>query len=69
MSPMLLAFLTAAAPLAGLGLLLISGAILSARYSCPASLGCTPSAPISSGLSTNQWSAIGSTNTAPAARA
>jgi hypothetical protein len=43
----------------------MSGAIFSARYACPASLGCTPSGPISSGLPTNQPSLIGSINVAP----
>src|ERR1700761_4950609 len=43
----------------------ISGAIFSARYACPASLGCTPSGPIRSGLPTNQPSLIGSMNVAP----
>lgn len=47
----------------------INGAILSARYSCPASVGCTPSGPIRSGLPMNQPSPIGSTNAAPAALA
>ncbi|MCW2690224.1 MAG: hypothetical protein JWR37_5114 [Mycobacterium sp.] len=47
----------------------MSGAILSARYACPASLGCTPSAPMRSGLPTNQRSASGSTNAAPATQA
>ena len=37
----------------------ISGAIFSARYACPASLGCTPSAPIRSGRPTNHPSASG----------
>src|ERR1700745_4512771 len=44
----------------------ISGAIFSAIYACPASLGCTPSGPIRSGLPTNQPSRIGSMNVAPA---
>jgi hypothetical protein len=47
----------------------MSGAIFSARYAWPASLGCMPSAPINSGLPTNQPSLIGSMNTAPTSRA
>ena len=45
----------------------MSGPIRSARYWCPASLGCTPSDPINSGFVANQPSAMGSTNTAPTA--
>ena len=44
----------------------ISGAIFSAIYAWPASLGCMPSGPINSGLPTNQPSLIGSTKIAPA---
>jgi hypothetical protein len=44
----------------------MSGAIFSAMYACPASLGCTPSGPIRSGRPTNQPSLIGSMNVAPA---
>ncbi len=47
----------------------ISGAIFSAMYACPASLGCTPSGPIRSGLPTNHPSLIGSMNVAPASLA
>ena len=47
----------------------MSGAIFSARYAWPASLGCMPSGPINSGLPTNQPSLIGSMNTAPTSRA
>src|ERR1700744_1234421 len=47
----------------------ISGAIFSAMYAWPASLGCTPSGPINSGRPTNQPSLIGSMNVAPASLA